>query len=223
MNGESFEPDHGFPVRLFVPGWYGVASVKWLTRIELVREPFRGYFQTKKYTFQRNTSQGLQTAVVGPMEVKSEVIRPRPGEQLGLGTNQLFGVAWAGEDSITAVEISVDGGGAWDQAQLIGPREKYSWCLWEYIWEVDAPGKYQIVARAMASNGNAQPQQHDPLRGGYMINHWRPVILHVEATRTRDDQRSDVDTLLYDMNAFAAEMKRLPLDVEMEYTAGGGI
>ena len=157
------------------------------------------------------------------MVVNSEIIRPRPGELLGLGTNQLFGVAWAGEDSIVAVEISLDGGDTWNQAQLSGPRDRYSWCLWEYLWKVDSPGMYHIVARAVASNGEVQPQQHDPLRGGYMINFWRPVALQIEATRTRDDQRSDADTLLYDMNAFAEEKRRLPLDVEMDYTAGAGI
>src|SRR5262245_4366307 len=96
MNGETLEPSHGFPLRLLVPGWYGVASVKWLRCIEAVEQPFRGYYQTVKYTIQRVTGRGQEMIVVGPMAVKSEIIRPRAGETLGLGTNRLFGVAWAG-------------------------------------------------------------------------------------------------------------------------------
>ena len=100
MNGEFLEPAHGYPIRLFVPGWYGVASVKWLRRIEVVNKPFRGYFQSVKYTVQRTTERGIETEIVGPMMPKSEIIRPRPGDVLGPGANRLFGVAWAGDDSV---------------------------------------------------------------------------------------------------------------------------
>src|SRR5205085_3236273 len=93
MNGELLEPSHGFPVRLFVPGWYGVASVKWLRRIEVIDRQFAGYYQTVKYTVQRETPQGAQTVVLGPMAVKSEIIRPQPDAVLGLGMNRIFGVA----------------------------------------------------------------------------------------------------------------------------------
>jgi DMSO/TMAO reductase YedYZ molybdopterin-dependent catalytic subunit len=98
MNGEVLEPSHGYPLRLFVPGWYGVASVKWLRRIEVVNEPFRGYFQSVKYTFHRRTERGVESEIVGPMMPKSEIIRPRAGDVLNPGGNRLFGVAWAGED-----------------------------------------------------------------------------------------------------------------------------
>src|SRR5438132_1671888 len=84
MNGELLEPSHGFPVRLFVPGWYGVASVKWLQRIEVLDRPFQGYFQTKKYTVQRQSSDGPRTVVVGPMAVKAEIVRPAASAVLGL-------------------------------------------------------------------------------------------------------------------------------------------
>src|SRR5438132_6839471 len=122
MNGELLEPSHGFPVRLFVPGWYGVASVKWLQRIEVLDRPFQGYFQTKKYTVQRQTSCGPQTVVVGPMAVKAEIIRPSADALLGLGTNRIFGVAWAGEEAVARVQVSTDGRHTWGQADLIGPR-----------------------------------------------------------------------------------------------------
>src|SRR5262245_38233185 len=110
MNGELLEPEHGFPVRLIVPGWYGVASVKWLDRLDVVNRHFQGYFQTTKYTVERSSGRGVESVMVGPMAVKSEIIRPREGEMLGLGTNRLFGVAWGGPDAVAKVEISVNGG-----------------------------------------------------------------------------------------------------------------
>src|SRR5438552_2708088 len=109
MNGEPLEPAHGFPIRLFVPGWYGVASVKWLRRIAVLDESFQGYYQSTKYTVQRASARGTEAVIVGPMQVKSEIIRPAAGEVLGRGTNRLFGVAWAGEAAIARVEVSTDG------------------------------------------------------------------------------------------------------------------
>jgi DMSO/TMAO reductase YedYZ molybdopterin-dependent catalytic subunit len=223
MNGELLKPNHGFPVRLFVPGWYGVASVKWLKRIEAARQPFRGYFQTKKYTYQRRTAKGEETAIVGPMTVKSEILRPQAGAELGLGTNRAFGVAWAGEQAVAAVEISTDAGQTWQAADLLGPRAPYSWTLWEYLWEVAEPGDYTLMGRAVAADGTVQPVQHDPLHGGYMIHFSRPCPVRVSAGRQIFVRRADLDTLLYDMNAYAEENARVPLDVEMVFSEGEGI
>ncbi len=223
MNGELLDANHGYPLRLFVPGWYGVASVKWLTRIEAVAQPFQGYFQTRKYTYQRAAGDDAERAVVGPMVVKSEIIRPRAGDVLGVGTNRVFGVAWAGENAVAAVEVSVDGGSTWNESELLGPRSRYSWCLWEYLWEVAQPGDYEILARAVDSTGVVQPNEHDPLRGGYMINFVRPTNVRVVTARETRDRADDVEALLYDMNAYAEDISRLPLDIELEYTAGAGI
>jgi len=223
MNGELLEPSHGFPLRLFVPGWYGVASVKWLKRIEVLDRPFQGYFQTKKYTVQREISGSPQRVVVGPMAVKAEIIRPGAGSVLGLGTNRLFGVAWAGEEAVARVSLSTDSGQSWDQAELIGPRAPYSWTLWEYLWEVAEPGDHDLLVRAEAESGAVQPLSHDPLLGGYMIHFSRPTRVRVEGARRSQAQRSDLDTLVYDMNAYAEENMRFPLDVEMEFAGGGGI
>jgi len=207
MNGEPLEPIHGFPVRLLVPGWYGVASVKWLQRIEVLREPFQGYFQTTKYTIQQSGSDGLKRVIVGPMALKSEIIRPHPGEALGVGTNRLFGVAWGGPETVAGVEVSTDGGQLWSAAELIGPRAPYSWALWEYLWEVAEPGSHTLLARAVSSSssGQVQPSQHDPLLGGYLIQHSRPTVVQILRTRRIHDERADAETLLYDMNAYAEE------------------
>jgi DMSO/TMAO reductase YedYZ molybdopterin-dependent catalytic subunit len=223
MNGEPLEPSHGFPARLFVPGWYGVASVKWLRRIELLDRPFRGYFQSVKYTVQRRTDHGVETVAVGPMAVKSEIVRPADGAVLGLGTNRVFGVAWAGEETVARVEVSTDGGRTWAPAQLVGLQAPYSWTLWEYLWEVAEPGPYSLLARAVSAGGRVQPAEHDPLDGGYRIHHSRPTTVHVAEARRSQAQLGDLDALLYDMNAYAEENTRFPLDVELEFSAGEGI
>jgi hypothetical protein len=200
-----------------------VASVKWLERIEVLDRPFQGYFQTKKYTVQEQTSGGPRTVVVGPMPVKAEIVRPEADAVLGVGTNRLFGVAWAGEQAMARVAVSTDGGLTWQSAELIGPRAPYSWTLWEYLWEVAEPGEYTLLARAEAESGAIQPLRHDPLLGGYMIHFSRPRSVRVEGARRAHAHRSDLDTLLYDMNAYAEENRRFPLDVEMEFAGGGGI
>jgi DMSO/TMAO reductase YedYZ molybdopterin-dependent catalytic subunit len=222
MNGEPLEPAHGYPLRLFVPGWYGVASVKWLRRVEVLDRPFRGYFQSVKYTVQRRTERGIETEVVGPMMPKSEVIRPRPGDALGLGGNRFFGVAWAGEDSVSRVEVSTDGGATWTDATLMGPQAPYSWTLWEYLWEAESPGDYTVLVRATSSRDRVQPAEHDPLNGGYRIHHSRPLPVRVTVARRRAEH-ADAHTIMYDMNAYAEENYRLPLDVELEFSAGEGI
>jgi DMSO/TMAO reductase YedYZ molybdopterin-dependent catalytic subunit len=223
MNGELLEPIHGFPLRLFVPGWYGVASVKWLNKIQVLDHAFKGYFQSKKYTIQRRTPKGQETVIVGPMAVKSEMIKPNEGAVLGVGTNRLFGIAWAGEEAIARVDISTDGGSNWSPAQLIGPQASYSWTLWEYLWEVARPGKYALLSRAVSVTGKTQSTRHDTMLGGYMIQHSRPVHVQIEGVQRSLAQWSDLDTLFYDMNAYAEENSRRPLDVELEFAGGEGI
>jgi hypothetical protein len=224
MNGELLDPIHGYPVRLVVPGWYGVASVKWVSRIAAIDHAFTGYYQSKKYTIQKRSGQGtVEKAVVGPMAVKSEMIRPHLGERLGLGTNRIFGVAWGGEEAVAKVEVSVDGGKSWADADLLGPQAPYSWAMWEYLWEAGEPGAYSIVSRAVSAGGRVQPDAHDPLLGGYQIHFVRPREVVVEHQRRSADHHANFDTMLYDMNAFAEENTRRPLDLELEVEAGAGI
>jgi DMSO/TMAO reductase YedYZ molybdopterin-dependent catalytic subunit len=224
MNGELLEPIHGHPLRLLVPGWYGVASVKWLRRIEVVNTPFRGYFQSVKYTFQRMGEPGAVTEIVGPMMPKSEIIRPRAGEAIALGVNRFFGVAWAGEDSVSRVDVSTDGGETWGDATLIGPQAPYSWTLWEYLWDAHSPGDHTILARATSSSGRVQPAEHETLNGGYLIHHSRPLCLNVAAVSEQvATEPAATYTIMYDMNAYAEENFRRPLDVEMEFSLGEGI
>jgi DMSO/TMAO reductase YedYZ molybdopterin-dependent catalytic subunit len=223
MNGELLEPSHGYPLRLVVPGWYGVASVKWLTRIEAVNAPFQGYFQTVKYTIRHRTGGGMRTDVVGPMPPKSEIIRPLEQSVLGIGANRLFGMAWAGEHAVAAVEVSVDGGTSWQRAELQGPRAAYSWTAWEYLWETATPGEYTLLARAISEDGQVQPMDHDADRGGYLINFSRPIEVRVDAGRLSQDFVGDIAKLQREMAALARERSSQPLDAEIEFMSGAGI
>jgi DMSO/TMAO reductase YedYZ molybdopterin-dependent catalytic subunit len=223
MNGEWLEPNHGYPLRLFVPGWYGVASVKWLRRIELIDHVFKGYFQTTKYTIEQPVRGGTETVIVGPMAVKSEIIRPAHGATLGVGTNRIFGVAWAGEEAVARVAVSTDNGRSWSDAELLGPRAPYSWALWEYLWEVAEPGTYSLLARAIAASGQAQPLEHDAHHGGYQVHFSRPTEVRIAPAQRGHDHPADAQTLMYDMNAYAEENSRRPLDVTLEFAGGEGI
>jgi DMSO/TMAO reductase YedYZ molybdopterin-dependent catalytic subunit len=223
MNGEPLELNHGFPVRLLVPGWYGVASVKWLTRINVVEHAFVGYFQTTKYTVKRRTESGTETVPVQAMAVKSAIVRPRPNESLQPGTQRVFGIAWAGEDQVERVEVSTNGGQSWDQAELLGPHAPYSWTLWEYAWPVNQPGRYELLSRATSNRGETQPLEHNPLHGGYMIHFSRPIEVSVIAAETKPPAGAESETLLYDMNAFAVANAAVPLDVHMQFSYGAGI
>ena len=173
MNGEPLTRSHGAPVRLIVPGWYGVCSVKWITRLEVLDGMFSGYFQSNKYTIRRREAAGERKVRLTRMAVKSEIIRPAPNATLRPGVNRISGIAWAGEEAVAGVEVSVDGGKTWQQAALVGPQAPYSWALWEYLWDASRPGEYALMCRATSAAGESQPTQHDPLRGGYMINFLR--------------------------------------------------
>lgn len=223
MNGEPLDRDHGGPVRLLAPGWFGVASVKWLTRIEAIDTPFSGYFQSVKYTIERRTGAGTQAEIVGPMPVKSEIIRPADDSVLGVGTNRIFGAAWAGDDAVAAVEVSVDGGESWHQAELIGPTAPFSWTLWEFLWEVAGAGATSLLSRAISKRGEVQPLRHDPLRGGYLINFSRPTRVRIDPKLRSRDSLGDVASLHREMMSMAMERSSWPLDVEMELTHGAGI
>jgi len=223
MNGEPLTPSHGAPLRLLVPGWYGVASVKWLTRLEAVREPFRGYFQTVKYTIQRASGAGTETAAIQGMAVKSEIVRPFAGEALGLGRQRVFGLAWAGDEAVAKVELSTDGGETWSEAELLGPFAPYSWTMWEFLWKVERAGSHSLLSRATSASGRLQPREHDPLLGGYMIHFSRAIPVRVESRTAGAVTWGDVEALRYDMNAFAESNARLPLDVDLQFSHGAGI
>lgn len=223
MNGEPLEPAHGWPLRLIVPGWYGVASVKWLSRIQVSDKPFNGYYQTVKYTVERRTGRGVMTEVVGEMLPKSEILKPDHGAELGIGQNLVVGLAWAGPHAVEAVEVSFDGGKSWRRAELVGPRAPYSWTLWEYLWHPEQQGEYEVLSRTISAGGQVQPTRHDPLNGGYHINFSRPVRVEVMPTWGGEAQDVGEEALRRTVAAAAEERSKAPLDIDMTFTGGDGI
>lgn len=184
MNGETLTPAHGYPARLIVPGWYGVASVKWLHSVSFVDRPFDGYFQTVKYTVERDTRFGMNREIVGAMQPKSEITRPSHEERLKPGRHYVEGIAWAGDEAVAAVELSCDGGNSWRCADLQGSPSACCWTAWRACWDVSVEGKYSLLSRVISSSGKVQPMRHDPLNGGYIINFSRPTEVVVS---DRDD------------------------------------
>lgn len=219
MNGEPLEPNHGAPLRLFVPGWYGVASVKWLRTMRITDQPYQGYFQTKKYSIIRDG----RRQPLGPGSVKSEVLSPATGAEVGTGTVRLAGVAWAGEAGVSRVDVSTDGGRTWQAAHLTGIDQPYSWRQWEALWTVTAPGDYEIVTRAHSNRGDAQPFDYNPDNLGYLINIVRPTRVRVKRDATSKADFADPGVWSVYMEAYAEENRRRPLDVQLAFTAGDGI
>lgn len=172
MNGLPLTPEHGFPVRLVVPGWYGMASVKWLSSITVSAEPYAGYWQTLEYAYWQRTH-GLPTLTpVAQMLVKAEIARPALYEAVPAGQPyRVYGAAWTGESDVTSVEVSTDGGQTWQPAQLLDAAVPFAWRLWEFSWTPPAaPGHHTLQARATDRAGHSQPTAHDPDRRNYMIN-----------------------------------------------------
>jgi DMSO/TMAO reductase YedYZ molybdopterin-dependent catalytic subunit len=181
MNGRELTPTHGFPMRAIVPGWYGMAHVKWLTRIIATATPFRGHFQTIDYaTWQRPDGAPTQVPIT-ELEVKTEIARPEMAEIVTAGsTYRLYGAAWTANAEITKVEVSFDSGATWKSANLVGKPIKNAWQLWELEWQVPAkPGKATLMARATDSRGRTQPEKRDADRGNYIINHLLPIEIEV--------------------------------------------
>ena len=185
MNGRDLPHDHGYPVRAIVPGHYGMASVKWLTRIYAVREPFRGYWQTSDYGYWDYLDGKPVRRALAEMKLKSEIARPRVYETLA--PNQVYtvsGAAWAGETEVTEVAVSTDGGQTWAGAEFLDPAQRHAWRRWKFDWLTPKkPGQYTLLARAKDANGSVQPDKHDQNYGSYVINHPLPIEVFVDDLR----------------------------------------
>src|SRR5213595_217559 len=163
MNGEDLPPEHGFPVRAIVPGWYAMASVKWLQRIVVADRPFTGYYQTIDYAYWQRTNyahwqRGEQLAELTPlteMQVKAQIAHPAEGEIVPANTSvRVQGAAWACDAEITKVDLSTDGGATWNDAKLLGESTLNAWRLWQFDWQTPSQaGKHTLMARAADSLG----------------------------------------------------------------------
>ena len=174
MNGEPLPPQHGAPLRLVVPGWYGMTSVKWLASAEAIGEPFRGYQMTAAYRYRDDEAEEGEPvtriqprALMAPPGIPDFFTRART---VPLGPVELDGRAWSGLAPVAAVEVSTDGE-TWDGAQLerdVGGR--WSWCRWTFGWDPPGPGDYVLRCRARDEDGNVQPDDPPWNLGGYAVN-----------------------------------------------------
>jgi DMSO/TMAO reductase YedYZ molybdopterin-dependent catalytic subunit len=157
INGEPLTPEHGAPVRLVVPGWYGVASVKWLVEIRALKQPFAGAFQTESYVY-RNSHGDTIDGPVGPIRVSSTITRPAPHSVLIAGREVcVSGNAWSDGSAIAKVEVSADRGASWRPARLSNPAGQYAWTMWSLAWGPPTRGTHRLLARAIDADGRRQP------------------------------------------------------------------
>ena len=173
LNGRPLPPQHGFPVRLLVPDWYGMCSVKWLRGITAIGEPFDG-FQLFSYQIrqdpdgpgERVTKKAVRALMVPPGFADF----PARGRFLDEGLCHLIGRAWSGWGHVVRVEISVDGGRTWSDAELgPAPESSSSWRAWSFDWTATA-GEHELLVRATDEAGNVQPLDAPWNHGGFMNN-----------------------------------------------------
>ena len=169
MNGHPLPARHGYPLRLVVPGWYAVASVKWLTDIRVVAEPFRGFFQDTHYVYEWDRGGIRVREPISLTQVRAVITRPAAGQELARGTMTVRGVAWSGAAPITRVDVSV-ADGSWQKARLIGMPAANGWQQWELLASGLRPGETRIRARASDLAGRVQPEQPEWNALGYAAN-----------------------------------------------------
>jgi len=180
MNGGKLSETHGFPLRAIVPGWYAMASVKWLRRIIVTDKPFNGFYQSLDYTYWDRSGVLPTLAPLTEQQTKAEIARPENGEIIPANSvYRIHGAAWSGTGEIARVEVSVDAGRSWSDATLLGDPVKNAWRLWEYEWRTPASGRQSVIARATDSAGFIQAPERGGDRGTYMINHLLPVEVEV--------------------------------------------
>ncbi|HVH63501.1 MAG TPA: sulfite oxidase [Candidatus Dormibacteraeota bacterium] len=161
INGEPLTPQHGFPLRLIVPGWYGMTHVKWLQAVTVIDQTFKGYQQARAYHYRRDeTDAGVPVtrmfprALMIPPGVPDFMSRMRYVEP---GRHLIEGRAWSGRGEIVSVELSDDGGVTWTAARLDPSTGPYAWRRWSRPWNAGKPGEYELCVRATDAAGNAQP------------------------------------------------------------------
>jgi DMSO/TMAO reductase YedYZ molybdopterin-dependent catalytic subunit len=187
MNGEDIPMEHGFPVRLIVPGWEAAASTKWMTHILVSQNEAEGFFFTTAYRIpNRSVAPG---SVVDPadmvpyttLDVKSIFTFPLEGATVRAGSPiELRGFAWAGEADITRVDVSTDFGRTWTAASLGSDMARYAWRRFRRVWTPARRGSYVVMSRATDSQGRTQPVVASWNPAGYIYNVIDRVRIHVE-------------------------------------------
>jgi sulfite oxidase len=187
MNNAALPKHHGFPARALVAGWIGAASCKWLSEIKVLEREFEGNFMSPGYRMPNQPVKSGEavkpedTHPVTALKVKSLISSPSEGAVLKSLAFNIRGVAWAGEADIARVEVSLDGGASWKDAQLVGDQARYAWRLWNFKWKAAGSGDFLIAARATDSQGRTQPSAAVWNPSGYLYNAIDQVRIHVQA------------------------------------------
>jgi sulfane dehydrogenase subunit SoxC len=188
LNGAPLPPQHGFPLRLVVPGWYGMTNVKWLSSITAIDAPFEGYQQATAYRVRQ--AEGEVGEAITRMVPRALLVPPgvpdffTRARTVVAGECELEGRAWSGRAAIAAVEVSVDGGTTWEPAQLDrAPAEVGRWIGWRHCWRA-TPGEYELCCRATDADGSTQPLEPEWNHGGYVNNVVHRVPVRVIASTT---------------------------------------
>jgi DMSO/TMAO reductase YedYZ molybdopterin-dependent catalytic subunit len=185
LNGVALPPQHGFPLRLLVPGWYGMTNVKWVTRITLLAEPFTGYQQARGYRLRQTDeeegeplSRIYPRALMVPPGIPDFMSRERT---LRAGKVTIEGRAWSGHAPVAAVEVSTDDGASWQTAQLDSPElGRWAWRRWTYEWDAAERGRHMLACRARDEASNAQPTDQRWNVGGYANTQVQRVFVTIE-------------------------------------------
>jgi sulfane dehydrogenase subunit SoxC len=185
VNGIPLPPQHGYPLRLVVPGWYGMTSVKWLDRITLRDEPFDGYQMSHSYRIRLQEEEPGEPitriaprSLMVPPGVPEFVTRDRV---LDAGPCEIHGRAWSGEAEVAGVDVSADGGATWAPAELGDPAlGRWAWRSWRFSWKAE-PGEHELCCRARDAAGNEQPLEAPWNVGGYKNNAVQRVRVTVTA------------------------------------------
>ena len=184
LNSAPLPPQHGFPLRLLVPGWYGMTNVKWLAGITVVAEPFEGYQHIAAYRY-RDDEEDEGTPLTR-MQPRALMVPPgipdfnTRARIVPVGSCLLEGRAWSGWAPVTRVEVSTDGGETWADAELDPLESRWGWRGWRYEWSADGPGEYVLCCRARDEVGNAQPNEPMWNFGGYSNNAPQRVLVTVQ-------------------------------------------
>ena len=167
MNGGDIPPEHGAPLRVIVPGWYGMASVKWLARLRLIERAFDGFFQTKRYV--------IGDRPLREIAARALIASPRDGDRIAARPFVMRGYAWSGRGDLARVEVSVDGGRTWRDAMLGEALSTYAWRPWHAAVAPHETGQLVLLARAVTADGKPQPLEEIRNALGYANNAVRPV------------------------------------------------
>ncbi|MBU9722033.1 MULTISPECIES: sulfite oxidase [Bacillaceae] len=178
-NGSPLSFKRGGPLRLIVPQWYAMASVKWLKNIYLVEKPFSGPFQTDDYVYYPNKTNKDNAFPVTTVNVNTTIQQPLNFSKLGVGEHEIKGISWSGKGKIVEVAVSINDS-EWISADLKKNSQGYTWTPWSYKWKVKHKGHYSIRAKATDSTGSTQPFRAYWNQKGYGYNAIDTIYINIE-------------------------------------------